>query len=1477
MSANKEGGNVSSATNIASSGTSVGTSSSSAQFIQRASKKVHVLRHVQGHSAKITSVSRRPRLYAQLPPSKRPCTGGDSEGREGDATLRCKENVEVECKDTSIRPEGGCIEVRGKNGGSQGLDYLGEKATMEAGGKDTIATNSERDTKTTPVPVVNVRSISRELSPFVNKKPPSPLSPHTSAGLSRSQLSRTMSLVENTFAFTRGQIAKQGWKSTDLRHHAAERVSNHALRESEHPGADCYIRVVTSSRDISSQKKLFVREKNAGLVETITQKHKDPTETATTNNLRAALGFGDRFSRPDRKKNVQMLVKKAVGIFTESSKVHQAKKEGVSDGKMSLKDSRSSAPPFNRRVLFSKSDGLEEGDSKAQCRTRRNNSKKIRKEGNVHAKTVHNRGRKGLRGNESRVDPRRTISEKGRDKNIYRVVLSQLAKERLKEGLKEIATHPPDLLRQSYVNLEPLRQGSTAAGCHLMTGWEQQRAGNLRKALHHYKKAVQFDPENLLGLSCRAVVSAHLGDYFDAIKVSTPSADSNYTHVVEIEFMGVRSRVVGVRVRYSAGGIIFHRFPSSHTSSSLTWGSRDYLGPLLFNRSIASTALGDDEGALEDLDLAVSRDGRNIMYRYNRALILRRLGDYRRAQHDYSRVQFLKVQFCSLSGRLNDYNPSHWKVQLLHSDSTYCSTILPVVLKISSVLFLTSTRVKKQQMGQQKQGKQLHNGSGKSSLPSSKGTILSPSAHPRCSGSQPDISAPSSFPRSAWPCSNQVKQYMGGCEGSAAASPPSRKALSGRADAIKGTLFDIGSINNREIGHVGGDGNVGEAVAGVPICSEIQTGTEEQLVGRKQANGWTRLGKGRGTLVPKSTTLLIQISTPRGDEIVSRETMHMTLSIKKGAEDERGEAGLGSSSELKVGEALRDAAGSSSLECGRTKPLLKGERDEKDTNGCFLLNKDGSSRSMKRSAPTPANTLDDFKATVGMPHKGDIFQELFCRPSLHIEALTTHPGKRTSVQVNAILEILSDMEDLKDLPTDTLLDIAQVVEYRVMDKHMKAFRQGGDTDAMAVILSGRISVNLRRSDGSATTTDELVEGESFGQAYMLEGLRLQTMGKSDQTSPGQEDVDGEMTDSENPDVQTIITKGIESGPGGENDDKCIGVKAVGGKSFVTYQALEPTQLLLILRKDFVRLPTLVARCKASNPKRNTQRIFDTIQRSGLFSKWEMEDMMRLVRMSRIQTHPFEEVIVKQREEPTHLHILFSGICTVTKCPDRISAINRKLLELKASLHRIKTKYAYNRVLRGEVCLGAEPFTHTTTTQTPLQAADVIAFKNDRVGTGAGHRTRIKNHVPTKMELERTQALADQLNSQHVTMAEVRKEELEKEVRLWERTLANAKKKCSEQPNTSQTQTVATLHPPKIFGESCVLVPEGGESLGTVIANTLVKTVSISKYVLQTFQITDSFLEGVRNKACHYPEDITLAKSIETDLWWSGKRRELVLE
>lgn len=51
------------------------------------------------------------------------------------------------------------------------------------------------------------RKVSNELAPFVKRRPPVLGDPATSSGLRKERLATTMRLVENTFAFTKGQKA----------------------------------------------------------------------------------------------------------------------------------------------------------------------------------------------------------------------------------------------------------------------------------------------------------------------------------------------------------------------------------------------------------------------------------------------------------------------------------------------------------------------------------------------------------------------------------------------------------------------------------------------------------------------------------------------------------------------------------------------------------------------------------------------------------------------------------------------------------------------------------------------------------------------------------------------------------------------------------------------------------------------------------------------------------------------------------------------------------------------------------------------------------------------------------------------------------------------------------------------------------------------------------------------------------------------
>lgn len=62
----------------------------------------------------------------------------------------------------------------------------------------------------------------------------------------------------------------------------------------------------------------------------------------------------------------------------------------------------------------------------------------------------------------------------------------------LRAGLKEIKSNPTDILRHTYVEIEPSRHVSVALRCHLVRGWKEQKAGHLQRVRANIAQAIQY-------------------------------------------------------------------------------------------------------------------------------------------------------------------------------------------------------------------------------------------------------------------------------------------------------------------------------------------------------------------------------------------------------------------------------------------------------------------------------------------------------------------------------------------------------------------------------------------------------------------------------------------------------------------------------------------------------------------------------------------------------------------------------------------------------------------------------------------------------------------------------------------------------------------------------------------------------------------------------------------------------------------------
>ncbi|CAM9469558.1 unnamed protein product, partial [Hapterophycus canaliculatus] len=439
-------------------------------------------------------------------------------------------------------------------------------------------------------------------------------------------------------------------------------------------------------------------------------------------------------------------------------------------------------------------------------------------------------------------------------------------------------------------------------------------------------------------------------------------------------------------------------------------------------------------------------------------------------------------------------------------------------------------------------------------------------------------------------------------------------------------------------------------------------------------------------------------------------------------------------------------------------------------------------------------SLGEFKASVGLSAKGELFDDLFCRPSFLDGALTAEPGRRTPEQVKHVVEALTACPAFDGLAKGTMAEIGQVVEYRVLEKMAPAFLQGEETDAMVVILSGRVSVKLRRADLSAVTADELGTGDTFGEACMLDehrtsALRRRHISGSNTSStsgggnrvpctspadspaspygaviekagvaeisgsscltalkPEKEEVKQQCMQPHSASVERTRSPAEGAPPGGVGGGVAgggSGSSLGAGRSMETYQTLEPTRLILILKDDFFRIPGLLRHCLQSFKRR-----LDAIKLCGLFEMWEHEDLMRLTRMSRIHRHTSKSVLLRQREEPSHLHIVLSGTCTVTKYPDRLAAVQRKVNEIGAALYRIKSKYTYHRDVRAKAARSKDDARKTS--HQPAVRSTIHTNNNGildiRPATATGESS---NRLPRTLLAESSAPVS------HITSTEVR--------------------------------------------------------------------------------------------------------------------------
>jgi CRP-like cAMP-binding protein/tetratricopeptide (TPR) repeat protein len=399
------------------------------------------------------------------------------------------------------------------------------------------------------------------------------------------------------------------------------------------------------------------------------------------------------------------------------------------------------------------------------------------------------------------------------------------------------------------------------------------------------------------------------------------------------------------------------------------------------------------------------------------------------------------------------------------------------------------------------------------------------------------------------------------------------------------------------------------------------------------------------------------------------------------------------------------------------------------------------------------------------------FDRLFCRASDLQVALTTFPEDRSKSHCELIEQLLNDATPMHVLPGDAIRFLAQHAEYRAIEKSKFAARQSEFADSVMLVVSGRLDVKLKRINSSTIVVESLTQGSVLGDDAILSQRR-----------------------------------------GG-----------AWGEHIYSYQAMAPTELLLIRRADFLDCAPL-----KEWAHRRLMRKLDTLHSCGLFSEWEWEDVIRLARMSHERRYPTDHVLEKQNDAPSHLQLLVRGICEVTRSPDTLAQVAQKVTQSENELQRIKNKYSFHHALR----------------------------------------PRTADHRPLSR-----------------SATEKRQVELEAQVKAWKVKLERLRRRTEPQQSAAKHQQavmhVTELRPPALFGESGVLYPGkspdgGGRATVTVVSLTTAETLAIHVSALQTFKVTSQLLTALQRKVTHY-SDSKCEALIEGRKAWQKVKASIVEE
>ncbi|GMH68661.1 hypothetical protein TL16_g04982 [Triparma laevis f. inornata] len=674
----------------------------------------------------------------------------------------------------------------------------------------------------------------------------------------------------------------------------------------------------------------------------------------------------------------------------------------------------------------------------------------------------------------------------------------------------------------------------------------------------------------------------------------------------------------------------------THTQTSSNYDEEPKeLASIYFNRAIVYTHTGDDESALKDFESAIKRDPSNVVFRHNRALVLRRDGFYKEAEGDYVKLWMERVVNrvdtspwtsdvpAPLSNNSSDDNFANYtnintntkKNQYIarpHTTKNMSDFQRETVLGLGNGLngIQEFIKQKQEQIQEEKNNnkkmlpspKRGAMGTGKTFLFEEEGAIEEKSTKAQSLGETTNAPLDDGTARNLFGDGINEQPSMPSIH-----SVPSQVLNNDDERTSSPNHLIQDSILTLESNDVFGSHASASVTELEVMTNSLRFVDEDDTAGGSGVNFVSPIAMGKSKR--PHTTGGRTSTRPVGPSFMTSKTPEsMSMDRFIHAIDARQLTDM-------YGRIMETAA--SGDEKGSSGKVS--EKKDKDAPGEDSASKSSKSKKMKESRNKLKRIdLNEFKNQIGL--KEDVHPSIFHKPTQTQLSLLKAPEGRKREDVTEIIDTLRATDLCRTLSSEALYNIAENIEYRSVAKGDLIFQQGEPVDCCCILLSGSVVTKAESTQGVVVKIGEVDEGQNFGDEWLL----------MSGTSP----------------------------------------MPISHQSYI---AQSPCQLLVILQEHFHEHCTAVS---SENLRARGRALAST----GLFTQWSNKELFDLACLA--QTRKFNKGVdvVNQDEGFDYLCVLTKGLCVVTKFADRIAQVRRVLEGLKKDLKNIKLNYKFHHTM-----------------------------------------------------------------------------------------------------------------------------------------------------------------------------------------------------